>query len=161
MKRLSRRQFILAAAGCLCSSAASQAGWSLFGAGDTVPTDIQGSIFKNDAPDTLWKWATPARYFQPLKSDAVLCTLCPNRCRLAPGDRSVCRSRVNLDGTLYSLAYGNACSANLDPVEKKPLFHFLPATTAFSKSRAFGTPQPACLFSLPGPGSRRAQRQGQ
>jgi pyruvate formate lyase activating enzyme len=48
----------------------------------------------------------------------------------------VCRSRVNLDGTLYSLAYGNACSANVDPIEKKPLFHFLPATAAFSIAAA-------------------------
>jgi pyruvate formate lyase activating enzyme len=62
----------------------------------------------------------------------VICGICPNRCVLAPGDRSVCRSKVNLDGKLYSLAYGNPCSVNTDPIEKKPLYHFKPRTKAFS-----------------------------
>ncbi|MBW1848330.1 MAG: AmmeMemoRadiSam system radical SAM enzyme [Deltaproteobacteria bacterium] len=52
------------------------------------------------------------------------------------GDRSVCRSKVNIDGTLYSLAYGNPCSANVDPIEKKPLFHFKPRSKAFSLATA-------------------------
>lgn len=47
-------------------------------------------------------------------------------------DRSICRSRVNIDGTLYTLAYGNPCSVNLDPIEKKPLFHFKPESLALS-----------------------------
>jgi pyruvate formate lyase activating enzyme len=83
-----------------------------------------------------------------------MCTLCPHRCRLSPGDRSVCRSRVNLDGTLYSLSYGNACSANVDPIEKKPLFHFLPATRCFfhcGRRVQFPLPQLPELGNLPGP----------
>ena len=106
-----------------------------FGSSDQE-TDIRGTIFKGDAPGSLWKWSKAAYYFKPLDNGAVLCTLCPNRCRLSPGDRSVCRSRVNLDGTLFSLAYGNACSANMDPSEKKPLYHFLPASRAFSIAAA-------------------------
>jgi len=51
---------------------------------------------------------------------------------LAPGDRSICRSKVNMDGTLYSLTYGNPCSVNVDPIEKKPLYHFKPRSKAFS-----------------------------
>jgi pyruvate formate lyase activating enzyme len=70
--------------------------------------------------------------YRRLKGDRVVCGVCPNRCILAPGDRSVCRSKVNLNGTLYSLTYGNPCSVNLDPIEKKPLFHFKPKTKAFS-----------------------------
>jgi pyruvate formate lyase activating enzyme len=62
----------------------------------------------------------------------VVCGTCPHRCVLGPGDRSICRSRVNIKGKLYSLAYGNPCAANLDPVEKKPLYHFRPRTSAFS-----------------------------
>jgi pyruvate formate lyase activating enzyme len=65
-----------------------------------------------------------------------MCEICPNRCILAPGDRSVCRSKVNMAGTLYSLVYGNPCAVNLDPIEKKPLFHFLPQTRAFSIATA-------------------------
>lgn len=61
-----------------------------------------------------------------------MCTLCPNQCVLRVGDRSICRSRVNMDGKLFSIAYGNPCSVNVDPVEKKPLFHFKPATRTFS-----------------------------
>jgi pyruvate formate lyase activating enzyme len=136
MKPISRRQFMLAAGGCLCRPAIGHAGWSLFQSADGDQADIRGSIFKNDAPAALWKWSKIATYFQRLDQGAVLCTLCPNRCRLSPGDRSVCRSRVNLEGSLYSLAYGNACSANVDPIEKKPLYHFLPATSAFSIAAA-------------------------
>lgn len=127
---------MLAAAAGLCSPAAGHAGWSLFGPVDRTASDVTGMIFKKDAPASLWKWSKPAFHASRLDNGVVMCTLCPNRCRLSPGDRSVCRSRVNLDGTLYSLAYGNACSANVDPIEKKPLFHFLPATRAFSIAAA-------------------------
>ena len=94
--------------------------------------DIQGTIFKNDAPKNLWKWHKEGFSYQKLADRKVMCNICPNRCLLAPGDRSICRSKVNMDGTLYSLAYGNPSAVHLDPVEKKPLFHFKPQTTAFS-----------------------------
>jgi len=136
MKLLSRRQFMMATAGSLCSTATGHARWLFLGSADSPPSDIRGTIFHNDAPSSLWKWSKAAYHYSRLDQSAVMCTLCPNRCRLSPGDRSVCRSRVNLDGTLYSLAYGNACSANVDPVEKKPMFHFLPATSAFSIAAA-------------------------
>ncbi|MBW2180295.1 MAG: AmmeMemoRadiSam system radical SAM enzyme [Deltaproteobacteria bacterium] len=71
-----------------------------------------------------------------MSGDKVVCGICPNRCLLSSGDRSVCRSKVNIDGTLYSLAYGNPCSANVDPIEKKPLFHFKPRSKAFSLATA-------------------------
>ena len=136
MKAISRRQFMLAAAAGLCSPATIHARWLFSGPADRPRSDIQGEVFKNGAPASLWKWSKTADYFSRLDQGAVMCTLCPHRCRLSPGDRSLCRSRVNLDGTLYSLAYGNACSANVDPIEKKPLYHFLPATTAFSIAAA-------------------------
>ncbi len=136
MKLLSRRQFMLAAATGLCGTATSHAWWPFSGPADSPPPEVQAAIFKNDAPASLWKWSKAAYHFSRLDHGTVMCTLCPNRCRLSPGDRSACRSRVNLNGTLYSLAYGNACSANVDPIEKKPLFHFLPASTAFSIAAA-------------------------
>jgi len=58
--------------------------------------------------------------------------VCPNRCILGPGDRSICRSKVNIERKLYSLTYGNPCAVHLDPIEKKPLAHFYPRTKAFS-----------------------------
>jgi len=97
-----------------------------------------GVSFKNDAPPAaVWEawqargWAREARHYGKLGRN-VQCGLCPNRCLLEPEDRGRCRNRVNKDGTLYTMVYGNPCSCAPDPIEKKPLFHFLPATGAFS-----------------------------
>ena len=89
-------------------------------------------IFKGDAPKNLWKWSRPAMFFKRLDNKKVLCQTCPNRCVLSPGDRSACRSKVNMDGTLYTLTYGNPCAVHVDPMEKKPLFHFNPGSQVFS-----------------------------
>jgi pyruvate formate lyase activating enzyme len=63
---------------------------------------------------------------------ACECALCAHRCRLAPGARGICHVRENRDGTLRSLVYGMLIAANADPIEKKPLYHFLPGTMSFS-----------------------------
>ena len=60
------------------------------------------------------------------------CFLCAHRCHIAPGKRGVCRVRENRDGTLVSLVYGMLISANVDPIEKKPPYHFMPGTTSMS-----------------------------
>ncbi|MBW2967578.1 AmmeMemoRadiSam system radical SAM enzyme [Candidatus Woesearchaeota archaeon] len=88
--------------------------------------------FPGDAPDTAWKWSKEAFHYETRGRGATVCMLCPNHCRLSPGDRGICRARVNIGGKLYSLTYGNPCSVNVDPIEKKPLYHFLPTTKAFS-----------------------------
>ena len=95
-------------------------------------------VFENDAPTgrvwELWRkrgWAIEARHYRSL-GRSVRCQLCPNDCLLGPDDRGRCRNRVNKDGTLYTLVYGNPCSFHIDPIEKKPLFHFLPGTGVFS-----------------------------
>ena len=62
----------------------------------------------------------------------VQCELCPRRCIVAPGERGDCRIRVNLDGRLAAVTYGYPCSVHVDPVEKKPVFHFLPGTQTLS-----------------------------
>ena len=104
----------------------------------TAQLDGATSVFKQDAPsEDLWRqwqqrgWVREARYYVVLGQN-VQCQLCPNRCLLEPGDRSHCRNKVNRDGKLYTLAYANPCALHVDPVEKKPLFHFLPGTQAFS-----------------------------
>lgn len=66
----------------------------------------------------------------------IKCTLCPKECELAHSERGNCRARVNLDGKLITLVYGKPCAANIDPVEKKPMFHFLPSTRIFSIATA-------------------------
>jgi len=62
----------------------------------------------------------------------VQCELCPKQCIIAPGQSGECRVRVNLDGQLKTVVYGYPCAVNIDPVEKKPLFHFLPGTPILS-----------------------------
>jgi pyruvate formate lyase activating enzyme len=66
----------------------------------------------------------------------VLCELCPHRCRIATGARGVCHVRENRDGVLYSLNYGRIVASNIDPIEKKPLYHYLPGSQSFSVAAA-------------------------
>ena len=62
----------------------------------------------------------------------VHCFLCAHHCLIAPGERGRCGVRENRDGVLYTLVYGRAVSTAVDPIEKKPLFHFLPGSRTFS-----------------------------
>jgi pyruvate formate lyase activating enzyme len=86
----------------------------------------------------------PAKYYQALSNNMVQCLLCPNKCILSEGQRGDCRVRQNIDGQLYSLVYGKVASANLDPIEKKPFFHFLPGSLAYSIATAGCNLQ--CIF---------------
>jgi pyruvate formate lyase activating enzyme len=65
-------------------------------------------------------------------SDGVKCKLCPHECIIKNGQSGICKSRINIDNILHTKAFGNICSASIDPIEKKPLFHFLPSTKTFS-----------------------------
>jgi pyruvate formate lyase activating enzyme len=66
----------------------------------------------------------------------VKCELCPHGCVISEGHRGQCRVRENRNGKLYTLVYGNPCAAHIDPIEKKPLFHFYPTTRALSIATA-------------------------
>lgn len=73
-----------------------------------------------------------ALYWQKVKDKIVQCFLCPRKCVLDVGQRGVCTVRINKDGQLYTLGYGNPVAVHIDPIEKKPFFHVLPGETAFS-----------------------------
>ncbi len=99
-------------------------------------------MFPHDAPTgklwELWQkqgWVREARHYLKL-GENIQCKLCPNECLLAPEDRGHCRNRVHKDGKLYTLAYGDPCALHIDPIEKKPLLHFLPGTAVFSIATA-------------------------
>jgi pyruvate formate lyase activating enzyme len=62
----------------------------------------------------------------------VKCLLCARLCTIKPGDRGMCRARMNVNGELRSLVYGRPMSIHVDPIEKKPFYHFLPGSAAFS-----------------------------
>jgi pyruvate formate lyase activating enzyme len=77
-----------------------------------------------------------AMLWEPVTEDgetgAVRCNLCAHRCLIREGRKGICLVRENVDGELHTLVYGRVISAHVDPVEKKPLFHFYPGSGAFS-----------------------------
>ncbi|MBN1836489.1 MAG: radical SAM protein, partial [Spirochaetales bacterium] len=72
------------------------------------------------------------RYYEPLEDKALRCTLCPHRCRIAPGRHGLCRVRYNQGGQLVLPYYGKLTAVSIDPIEKKPLYHFHPGQPILS-----------------------------
>lgn len=73
-----------------------------------------------------------ASFYEKLDQNRVKCLLCPHGCMIADDHTGICGVRKNERGTLYSLVYGKVIADNVDPIEKKPLFHFLPGSRSFS-----------------------------
>jgi pyruvate formate lyase activating enzyme len=88
-------------------------------------------VIQNDAPKNLWKWSKEAYHYIDL-GENLECKLCPNECKMEPESRSKCKVRVHKNGKLYTLVYGNPAAVHVDPIEKKPLYHFYPGTGVFS-----------------------------
>lgn len=76
-----------------------------------------------------------ASYYKKLENNKLKCILCPHECIIAENCHGVCRARKNFGGKLYSLVYGNPVAIHVDPIEKKPLYHFYPGMNILS----FGT----------------------
>jgi pyruvate formate lyase activating enzyme len=74
----------------------------------------------------------PAAYYRKLEDDKVICELCPADCLLTKGKHGICRSRYNLDGELVTDNYGELVTLAVDPIEKKPLYHFYPGADIVS-----------------------------
>ncbi|HVP38335.1 MAG TPA: AmmeMemoRadiSam system radical SAM enzyme [Candidatus Saccharimonadales bacterium] len=147
---LSRREFLLrAAAGCGALLAGESLlptlrGWPglLLGAVQAAPLDR----LIRDAPRARYWTSTaaagcagchPAGSLAPGARPAhrrvlVRCQLCARNCTLAEGERGACRARIHVQGELRSLVYGRPITIHVDPIEKKPFFHFLPGASAFS-----------------------------
>src|SRR5271157_4672766 len=85
----------------------------------------------NDAQFTI-----EARFYEKLPYKKIKCKLCPRECVIDDHERGYCGVRENRGGTYYSLVYARVCSAHVDPIEKKPFFHFAPGTMAFSIATA-------------------------
>jgi len=64
------------------------------------------------------------------------CLICPHNCNVQEGKHGLCKTRINIRGILSSIAYGNPCSISIDPIEKKPLFHFFPGSRIYSLATA-------------------------
>ncbi len=74
----------------------------------------------------------PAVLWQEQGDGAVQCNLCAHRCEIKPGKAGICAVRVNVEGSLHTRVYGRSTSLAVDPIEKKPLFHFFPGSRALS-----------------------------
>ncbi|MFA5143903.1 MAG: AmmeMemoRadiSam system radical SAM enzyme [Candidatus Omnitrophota bacterium] len=73
-----------------------------------------------------------AGWWESLGNNVVHCGLCPRKCIINPGQRGFCEARINREGVLYTLGYGNPIAVHVDPIEKKPFFHVLPGTRTYS-----------------------------
>jgi len=93
-----------------------------------------GRLYAGTA-DEPWKWSREAAY-QAETPRGIRCQICPNECTLKEGELSDCHNRKVYNGKLYTIAYGNPCSIHIDPIEKKPLYHFKPGSNAYSIATA-------------------------
>ncbi|HSF29288.1 MAG TPA: radical SAM protein [Candidatus Tectomicrobia bacterium] len=73
-----------------------------------------------------------ALFYETMADGRVHCRLCPHACKIGEGKRGVCGVRINSQGILYTLVYDKVVSRHVDPIEKKPLFHFQPGSTSYS-----------------------------
>jgi len=129
VKGYSKRDFLkaccLGAGGCLLGSVDVR---------DLVGLNASLVPFR-EADQEPGKWSKEALFFVPV-TGGIKCLKCPHGCVLRPDASGICRNRINYKGKGYTIAYGNPCAVHIDPIEKKPFFHFLPSTRAFSIAAA-------------------------
>ncbi|MGA2673914.1 MAG: AmmeMemoRadiSam system radical SAM enzyme [Terracidiphilus sp.] len=82
------------------------------------------------------QFTVEAKFYHKLANRKIKCDLCPRGCTVGDKERGYCGVRENRGGTYYSLVHSRVCAAHVDPIEKKPLFHYLPGTVAFSLATA-------------------------
>jgi len=80
-------------------------------------------------------------FYERLNNKSIRCGLCPHECRIGEGGFGICGVRKNINNCLYSINYGTLTAENIDPIEKKPLYHFLPGSSTYSIAA------PGCNFS--------------
>ena len=82
------------------------------------------------------RFTVEARFYEKLPNKKIKCKLCPRECTVGDRERGYCGVRENRSGVYYTLVHSRVCAAHVDPVEKKPLFHYLPGSLAFSLATA-------------------------
>jgi pyruvate formate lyase activating enzyme len=93
-------------------------------------------LVAQDFPEEEKRYIREARYYEKLQHKKIRCLLCPRECVIDDRERGYCGVRENRGGIYYTLVYARPCTYHVDPVEKKPLFHFHPGTMAFSIATA-------------------------
>lgn len=112
------------------------AGGCIFAAGDIASNPL---LFLSEAGGPAAgenRSLKECMYYKKIDQLRVECQVCPRKCRIADMERGYCGNKENHGGTYYSLVYSRPCAIHTDPIEKKPLFHYLPGTTAFSLATA-------------------------
>jgi pyruvate formate lyase activating enzyme len=110
--------------------------------GELLPRVFAGEAHAQDAIDFALSGGerrlsqAPAMHYEKIAGKKVICRLCPRECRVADQERGYCGVRENRGGEYYTLIHSRVCAVHVDPIEKKPLFHFLPGTTALSLATA-------------------------
>jgi len=108
-----------------------------FPCGDTFPREaLAQDTFRPGPPkgETVELADFPAAHWEPAEDKSVICRLCPRECHVPESDRGYCDVRWNDGGVYKSLIHSRVCATHIDPVEKKPFYHVLPGTKAFSIS---------------------------
>ncbi len=129
--KINKRDFIKRSFMGTCGIALGTSVFNLFAG---LPgTDIFKQI--SGPADDLWKWSIEAIYY--IKTPrGIKCQLCPQACVLKEGETGECKTNINISNKLYSITYGNPCAIHIDPIEKKPLYHFLPSSKTYSIATA-------------------------
>jgi pyruvate formate lyase activating enzyme len=94
------------------------------------------AIDDNTFPDDMQRFVREARHYEKLPHKKIKCVLCPRECVIDDRERGYCGVRENREGTYFTLVYSRPCTYHVDPIEKKPLFHFYPGSNAFSIATA-------------------------
>ena len=105
-------------------------------AGACAGPELAAPLEAASSSDDDSRYIKEARYYEKHPHKKIECTLCPRGCVIDDRERGYCGVRENRDGTYYTLVHSRACSAHIDPIEKKPFFHVYPGTIAFSIATA-------------------------
>jgi len=103
--------------------------------GETLSRNFSSQKSQSAGKKESDRWSREAMFYE-VTPRGVKCMICPNECTLKLDEVSDCHNRINRDGKLFTMAYGNPCAIHVDPIEKKPLYHFLPGSRAFSIATA-------------------------
>jgi len=121
-----RREFLRAASlPCLATCAGTLAG-----------TPLAAPLFGSPGAESDAQFIIEAQFYEKQPYKKIKCTLCPRECVIDDRERGYCGARENRGGTYYTLVHSRVVTAHIDPIEKKPFFHFLPGTLAFSIATA-------------------------
>lgn len=98
------------------------------------------NLFSSMKSADLWKWSREAMFYTK-KEKSIYCDLCPNQCIIYEEKKGTCKNRIFTKNKLYTIAYGNPCAVHIDPIEKKPFYHF------YATSKSFSIATAGCNFS--------------